>query len=256
MIGPHRMRQRLAEGRQAFGLIMNFESPWFADLLGLAGFDFILFDAEHGPIVPATAEAMIRAAENAGISPLVRVPDNLPHEIQRYLDLGVVGIQVPHIETAEGAKAGIDAVRYPPLGERGLATHTRAANYGATVKPAEYMEIANRELAYFATIETALAVENIEAVASVPGLDGLCIGPGDLSVSMGLKGNRQAPEVQRAVEKVIARAKAHRKWVSLPATDEASAKRCLELGVNFVQFPANYFVLHYGRRFLEEMGRR
>ena len=136
MIGTHRIRERLSAGQPVFGLIVNFESPWFADLLALAGFDFVLLDAEHGPIVPATAEATIRAAEAAGMSVIVRVPGNLPHEIQRYLDIGAIGIQVPHVDTAEDARTGVSAMRYPPDGDRGLATITRAANYGATISPA------------------------------------------------------------------------------------------------------------------------
>lgn len=250
MIASHRIRERLSAGKPVFGLIMNFDSPWLVDMVALAGFDFVLVDAEHGPLVPATAEAMIRAAEVAGMSALVRVPGNLSHEIQRYLDIGAVGVQVPHVETAVDARHGVSALRYPPEGDRGLATITRAANYGATISPAVYMETANRELAYFATIETRLAVENIDAIASVPGVDGLCIGPGDMSVSMGHKGDRNAREVIQGIERVLASARAHRKWVSLPASDEASALACLKMGANIVQFPANYFVLHYGRRFL------
>ena len=251
MIGAHRVRQRLSEGKPVFGLILNFNSPWMVDLLGLAGFDFVLIDAEHGPLVPGTAEEMIRAAEAVGMSAIVRVPDNLPHEIQRYLDVGAVGIQVPHVDTAEQASAGISAVRYPPIGERGLATITRAANYGATISPAESMATANRELAYFATIETRLSVENIDSIASLKGVDGLCIGPGDMSVSMGHEGNRAVPEVVAGIERVLASAKRHGKWVSLPASDDASAVKCLKMGANIIQFPANYFVLHYGRKFLD-----
>lgn len=249
------MRQRLDTGHPVFGVIMNFESPWFADILALAGFDFVLLDAEHGPIVPANAESTIRAAEAAGVSALVRVPGNLPHEIQRYLDIGAVGIQVPRIDTAEDAKAGVDALRYPPDGERGLATITRAANFGATISPDQYMTLANRELAFFATIETRLAVDNIDAIACLPGVDGLSIGPGDLSVSMGHRGSRSVPEVERAIAHVIARAKVHEKWVSLPASDEESAQKCLASGASIIQFPANAFMLHYGRRFLAQVGR-
>lgn len=254
MIRPGRLRERLSAGKPVFGLIMNFESPWFADMLALCGFDFVLLDAEHGPIVPATAEATIRAAEAAGITPLVRVPGNLAHEIQRYLDIGCCGVQVPHVDTAEDARRGVEYLRYPPEGDRGLATITRAANFGATITPDQYMTLANRENAFFATIETATAVENIDAIATVPGVDGLCIGPGDMSVSMGHRGNRSAPDVEAGVKRVLASAKKHGKWVSLPASDAASAKRCLEMGANIVQFPANYFILHYGKTFLREVG--
>ena len=114
MIFPNRLRQKLEDGRKVLGMMVGFPSPWFIDMLALSGFDFVVLDAEHGSIDPGQADVMIRAAEGGGMSVLARVP-NIPHEILRFLDLGVVGIQVPHIHNAGEAKAAADAIRYPPL---------------------------------------------------------------------------------------------------------------------------------------------
>src|SRR5579871_4193019 len=204
MIGPHRFRTRLA-GEPVFGLIVNFASPWFIDAAGLGGFDFVMLDAEHGPLSPGSTEPMVRAAEAAGLSPLVRVPANIPHEILRYLDIGAAGVQIPHLETAEETRAAVDAARYPPEGHRGLAAITRAADYGAAVPTRKYMEIANREIAVLAMVETAKAVANIDAIAATPGVDAVIIGPGDLSASLGHGGDRSAPAVRDAIAHIIAR---------------------------------------------------
>jgi 4-hydroxy-2-oxoheptanedioate aldolase len=253
MIKPHRYRERLADGHPVFGLLINFDSPWLVDVAGLIGFDFVLIDAEHGPLSPARAEGMIRAAEAAGISAIVRVPANVPHEILRYLDIGAVGIQVPHLDTAKETRAAADALRYPPMGTRGLAALTRAANYGMSVSPKEYMEIANREVVFLAMIETMSAVENIDAIAAVSGVDALAVGAGDLSASMGHGGDRTVPPVKDAITRVLAAAKAHGRPVSLPAVNQVQAKECLELGAKIVVFPATNLVVDQGRGLLRSL---
>jgi 4-hydroxy-2-oxoheptanedioate aldolase len=251
MIKSHRVRQNLAADRPSFGLIINFDSPWLVDAAGLIGFDFVLLDAEHGPLSPAIMEEMIRAAEAANMSALVRVPANVPHEILRYLDIGAVGIQVPHIDTAAEAKAGADAMRYPPQGSRGLAAITRAADYGMTVTPKEYLETANREVLFLPMVETQSAVDNVDAIAATPGVDALIIGPGDLSTSMGFAGDRTAPLVIKAIERILASGKTHGKPVSLPAANIAQAKDCLRLGAKIIQFPAINFIVGHGREMLK-----
>jgi 4-hydroxy-2-oxoheptanedioate aldolase len=253
MIQAHRFRQRLASGHPVFGVIINFDSPWFIDAAGLIGFDFVLLDAEHGPLSPARAEGMIRAAEVAGMSSLVRVPANVPHEILRYLDIGAVGIQVPHLESAEETQAAANAIRYPPQGNRGLAAITRAANYGISVSPKEYMEIANREVVFLPMIETPRAVNNVDAIASTTGVDALIIGPGDLSASMGHGGDRAAPAVKQAIDHILARGQAHGKPVSLPAANLAQAKECLRIGAKIIQFPAINFIVNQGRDVLRSL---
>ena len=130
MVQSHRLRRKLRAGEPVTGAIVNVQAPWFIDLVGISGFDFVMLDAEHGPITPENVELMIRAAEQAGMTALVRVPANVPHVILGFLDAGAQAIQVPHIQTADDARRAVSAVRYPPLGSRGMSTMTRAARAG------------------------------------------------------------------------------------------------------------------------------
>lgn len=249
MIGPHRLRHKLEDGQPVLGMLVNFQSEWFVDMVALMGFDFVLLDAEHGPLNPQNAEHMVRAAEANGISTIVRVP-NVAHEIQRFLDIGASGIQIPHIDNAEQARAAVDAMRYPPLGHRGLATVTRAAGYGINTTPREYMDTANRELLCFPVIETAEGLANVDEIAATPGIDAIIIGDGDLSTSMGYGGDRTHPEVRAAVTHIITRAKLHGRWVATAAYDADIARQRFAAGAEIVQVPPPAVITKAGRDFI------
>jgi 2-keto-3-deoxy-L-rhamnonate aldolase RhmA len=240
----------LAEQRTVIGTIVNFNSAWFVDLCGSMGFDFVMIDCEHGPMGPESVEMMIRAAEAAGISSIVRVPANVPHEILRYLDIGARGVQIPHVDSAAEAKAAVDAVRYPPVGKRGLAPITRAAGYGATMKVADYVDLANREVLVLPMIETAEAVAAVDAILDVPGIDAIIIGPGDLAASMGHRGNREVPEVKEAVAHVVARCKARHMPVALTGATPDAVRNCIQQGANIVLVGTAAWLLQAGRDFL------
>lgn len=250
MIFPNRLRQKLEDGRKVLGMMVGFPSPWFIDMLALSGFDFVVLDAEHGSIDPGQADVMIRAAEGGGMSVLARVP-NIPHEILRFLDLGVVGIQVPHIHNAGEAKAAADAIRYPPLGHRGLATITRAAGYGIDMPARDYVTLANRELLCCPMIETVEALDDVEAIAATPGVDVLILGPGDLSNAMGHGGDRSHPEVKQACAHIIARAHAHGRWVSTAAYDGEGAHAAFAAGADIVIPSPMAMVVKAGRDFVK-----
>ena len=249
MIGAHRLRQKLLDGQPVLGMLVNFHSEWFVDIVARMGFDFVLIDAEHGPLSPSDAESLVRAAEAGGISAIVRVP-NVPHEILRFLDIGAVGIQVPHIGNAAEARAAVDAIRYPPLGHRGLATVTRAAGYGIDISPREYMDKANREVLCFPVIETAEGLANVDEIAATPGVDAIIIGDGDLSTSMGYGGDRTHPAVREAVTHLIARAKAHGRWVACAAYDAEIARQRFAAGAEIVEVPPPAMLTRAGRDFV------
>ena len=203
---------------------------------------------------PETAESMIRAAEAAGVAPLVRVPVNAAHEILRYLDIGAAGVKVPRVETATDAQAAASALRYPPLGTRGFARSTRAARYGAAHSIAEGVERANRELLLIVLIETAVGVQNIDAIAATPGVDVIALGPGDLSMSMGFGGDAGRPDVIAAMSHVIERAKVHGKWTSLPAASGKAAADCYARGADIVFVGPAAWLLQAGREFVRDAG--
>lgn len=250
MIGPSDLRRKLEAGQKVLGMMVGFNSLWFVDMLALSGFDFIVLDAEHGSIDPGQAEGMIRAAEGGGMSVLARVP-NIPHEILRFLDLGVRGIQAPHIHNAGEAKAAVDAIRYPPLGRRGLATITRAAGYGIDMPARDYVTRANRELLCCPMIETVEALADVDAIATTPGVDVLILGLGDLSNAMGHGGDRDHAEVRQACAHVIARAHAHGRWVSTAAYDGEGAQAAFAAGADIVIPSPMAMVVKAGRDFVK-----
>jgi 4-hydroxy-2-oxoheptanedioate aldolase len=146
MIKLNDLKQKLIEGKVVFGPIINFSSTWFVDVAGLCGFDFVLLDAEHGPLSPMDAEPMIRAAEAANIVPLVRVVANSGTEMLRFLDIGAMGLKVPRIESSNDARQMVQAMRYAPDGNRGLAGSTRAAGYGARLSLPDYCDRRDRRI--------------------------------------------------------------------------------------------------------------
>ena len=256
MIGPNRLRQKLAANGFAIGPILNFNAQWLVDLAGPIGFDFVMIDAEHGPLSPESAEGMIRAAEVAGLTPVVRVPANVPHEILRFLDIGASAIQVPHIDSAEDARRAVAAIKYPPFGERGHAPTTRAAGYGIDQLPGAYVDFANRETMVLAMIESTQAVDNVDKILDVEGVDVLIMGPGDLSLSMGHKGVRDAPEVERAVDHVIARARKRGIPVSMPAASTEAIRSCYARGAHMVFFALTAWLVQSCRKTLADAAKK
>jgi 4-hydroxy-2-oxoheptanedioate aldolase len=252
MIGPHRLKQKLKAGEFVTGPILNFNAPWLVDLSGPIGFDFVMIDAEHGPLSPESAELMIRAAEGGGLTPVVRVPANVPHEILRFLDIGASAIQIPHIDSADDARRAVAAIKYPPMGERGHAPTTRAAGYGIDQSPGDYVDLANRETMVLAMIESVAAVDNVDAILDVEGIDALIMGPGDLSLSMGHRGVRDAPEVERAVDHVISRAARRGIPVSMPAASADGIRACHSRGVHMVFFAFTSWLVQSCRQTLKE----
>lgn len=195
----HGLRARLAEKRPLLGVFVNYPAPALVEMAGYAGYDFVFIDAEHGPQDVETCEHMVRAAETAGIVPIIRLPYPEPALINRYLDTGAMGVLVPHVSSAEIARAVVDAARYHPLGRRGAGARTRAADFGFTRSGAEYAAWANAEILVLGILEDAGLEGSLPELLAVDGLDGFVIGPSDLSQSLGLPGQTRHPKVLEAV---------------------------------------------------------
>ncbi|VTU45392.1 5-keto-4-deoxy-D-glucarate aldolase (plasmid) [Variovorax sp. SRS16] len=234
------------------GVIVNFDSIHFVDMVALAGFDFVLLDAEHGPLTPSSAYGMIRAANSHRLAVYVRTPGRDAHEIQRYLDLGAHGIQA-QVDNAAQARQLCERVFYPPKGCRGLSLSTPAAAFGAGATAAAYLHDFNAKASVFVTVENRSALAEIEAIAATEHLTGVCIGTGDLALSLGVPGVRDAPEVVDAVSRIVNICRARGIEVLVPATDSASARMSLELGVTGLQFPASVLVIEKGKQLLRDM---
>jgi len=199
-----RFHGMLRENRPLLGFFIGFPSPAVVEMAGYAGFDFIIIDNEHGPASIETTENLVRAARAAGIPPIVRVSGANPKEILRTLDVGAAGIQVPQINTAEEARIAVDAAKYPPVGSRGVAFSNRAAGYGFFGGEA-HLAASNEKTVVVTHIETAEAVKNLDEMLAVEGIDVMFIGPNDLSVSMGYKGNFRHPDMQAVIADCIRR---------------------------------------------------
>jgi 2-keto-3-deoxy-L-rhamnonate aldolase RhmA len=199
----NRVKSIIKAGGLAIGTYVSLADPAIVEIIGLAGYDAAFIDMEHTSFDLKTVEEMIRAADLVGITSIIRVPDNNEKTILRILDMGAQGIQVPHIANRADAEAAVKAVRYPPLGDRGAAGSSRAARYG-TVPMSEHVATSNEQIVLSVMIEDMEALNDIEGIASIPGLDLIVVGPADMSRALGVLGTSNHPLLRSTVEKVAA----------------------------------------------------
>lgn len=198
----NRVKRIMTEGGLALGTHLGgIADPQIVEIIGLAGFDAAFIDMEHTSLDLHDVQSAVLAAERVGITPIVRTPGFDPAFILRLLDMGVQGIQVPHVSSVEIARAAVEAVRYPPLGERGMAAGSRAAEYGR-ITLLDHMAQSNREIILACMIEDMEAVERIDEIAAVEGVDLLAVGPSDLSRSLGVSGQPDHPRLVAAIDRV------------------------------------------------------
>ncbi len=197
------LKERLRRGDAVFGTIVGVPSPELVEIAGVAGYDWILLDTEHGPMTGETVQAMVRACRAAGATPIARVPDHRPKQILQMLDVGCLGVMVPQVETPEQAALMVAAARYAPDGNRSLAGGTAASRWGA-VSLAEHVAASNAAVMTLLQIETAAGLRAVDEIAGVAGVDVLFIGPSDLSQSLGHPGRADHPEVQEAIARIVA----------------------------------------------------
>lgn len=195
-------RERLRRGDPLIGTIVALPAPEAVEVLAAAGFDWLFLDAEHSPLSPADVQRMVMAAGR--VPCVVRLPANDEVFIKQTLDAGAAGLIVPMVNSASEAASIVKRAKYPPQGVRGVGT-SRALGYGYGI--ADYVARANLETAVIVQAEHIDAVNAIDDIVAVPGLDGIFVGPFDLSASMGLPGQVNEPTVVAAIEKVAAAAK-------------------------------------------------
>lgn len=221
----------LANGRSLIGSWSMSASANVAEALGWVGFDFLTVDLEHAPYGQAEMVQCLRAVELTGTLPVVRVPDHDATTLKRALDGGARTLMVPQVETADEARRIVELTQYPPAGRRGYALMTRASRFTAV---ADYATAASDSLCVIAQIESPGALDRLEEIAAVPGIDALFVGPGDLSASMGHIGNPGAAPVQEAVRRFADRCAAVGKPSGTVFGNPAQVARCLADGFRFV----------------------
>jgi 4-hydroxy-2-oxoheptanedioate aldolase len=239
----------LAAGEPALGIFAGFDAPFLLEIFGFTGFDFVVIDCEHGALDPHHVEGLVRAAESGGATPIVRVPQNIPQILLRYLDVGPQGVLIPWCQSAAEALAAAQATRYYPLGRRGLAG-VRAAHYGVVEPLSQYTSQANEELHLTVQVETATAVQALPEMVQVPGVDAFFIGPNDLSQSLGYPGRPEEPAVQEVIDRALEMILAAGKTAGIMVKDAASARRYRERGVTMITISVGGLVAGASRAFL------
>jgi 4-hydroxy-2-oxoheptanedioate aldolase len=178
------VRRRLAAGEPSVGTWLALPSPEAAEYVGTVGFDWLVIDAEHNPVDIRTLALMFGAIGRSGTAPMVRIPWNSPENFKRVLDAGAWGIVVPMVNSREEAERAVEAMRYPPVGNRSVGGGRHSMSFGAAAT--DYYAAANDELLLVLQIEHIKGVENADDILSVPGVDACFIGPNDMAASMGL----------------------------------------------------------------------
>jgi 4-hydroxy-2-oxoheptanedioate aldolase len=227
------VKETLRNGGTAIGVFIPMPSPDIVEIVALAGFDFALLDAEHGRISPDDAYPMILAAEARDIPAFVRIGENDRQVILKYLDLGVSGVMIPQTSTPELVQQAVEAVRYAPQGRRGLASG-RTFDYSLRTPISELVPAINERVLSIAQFEHIDALQHLDAMLAIPGLDVLFVGPTDLGQSMGFAGQTGHPEVERVIQEVADRAKGRGVALAIVAADAAGVNRRLSQGFQMV----------------------
>jgi 4-hydroxy-2-oxoheptanedioate aldolase len=229
----NRMKEKLKAGEPVFGVSVMIPSPQIVEMVAAAGFDWVLLDCEHGTLTLESVELMAMAAEASGITAIARPVTRSAEHILQVLDRGVMGVQVPHVNTAAEARDVLAAVKYHPAGKRGLAAGTRAAVYDSHGTLADYVKAANEATLIAIQLEDREAIENIDELLKVDDIDVFFIGPSDLSQSMGYPGNPKAPPVAEAIESSFRKMVAARCTPGTPATAE-NVRETIDKGVRYI----------------------
>lgn len=222
------------------GLFSLLAHPISTEVIAGSGFDWIIIDTEHGPGDVLTVIHQLHAMQGSGTHAVVRPASNDKVLIKRILDTGVQTLLIPHVDTADEARAAVDAVRFPQNGCRGIAPVSRAAAYG---RIESYVREAAQELCVLVQIESGIALRNIEEIAAVDGVDGLFIGPGDLAGEVGYLGQPNHPSMRRLYLNTIKRIRACGKPAGIVSADQAFAQDCVNAGATMIVAGADLLCL-------------
>jgi 4-hydroxy-2-oxoheptanedioate aldolase len=230
--GVNEFKHALANGRTQIGLWLGLADPYCAEVCATCGFDWLLIDGEHAPNSLRSILSALQAIAAYSVHPVVRLPEASVTLIKQAMEVGANTLLIPMVETADEAQKLVGAMRYPPSGIRGVGSGlARSSRWNAD---STYLMTANDRACLLVQVETVTALENVEEIARVAGVDGVFIGPADLSASMGYLGQTSHPEVRMRIEKAIKVIRAAGKAPGILCTDEALARKYIEHGAQFV----------------------
>lgn len=246
------IKEKMQRGEAVIGPFIPLPAPMVMELSALGGFDFAIIDCEHGFIDYESVYAMTLAAEARNMTAIARSPVRDPQFILRYLDLGVQGIHVPQINTKEEAEAFVQACRYQPRGWRGSAS-PRASDYGNSgMGMYDAMQFLNRTVLTIAHIENPRAVDNLEAICEVDGLDVLFVGRGDMSHALGVPNQFDHPSVQEQMERVREKSRGSGKILGTVVRDAAQAKEAIAMGFQYIACGVTGFIVSGAKQFMRD----
>jgi 4-hydroxy-2-oxoheptanedioate aldolase len=236
-------KRALRAGKAQIGLWSSLSSNYSVEVIAGAGFDWILLDSEHSPADLENLLTQLQAAAPYPAHPVVRVPWNDMVTMKRVLDIGAQSLLVPYVSSAAEAKNAVSYTRYPPAGVRGVAGTTRATRFG---RIREYARRAHEELCVLVQVETQAALDSIEAMCEIDGIDGVFIGPADLHASLGFTGEIANPKVKPLIDEAIRRIRKCGKAPGILTPNEADARHWLDCGALFVAVGADVGILARG----------
>jgi 4-hydroxy-2-oxoheptanedioate aldolase len=236
-------KQALAKGERQVGLWSGLASPIAADILAGAGFDWIVIDGEHGPNDITTLLPQLQAMRGGTAEPVFRVPWNDMVIIKRALDVGARSLLIPFVQNVEEARRAVAATRYPPLGIRGVSVTPRANDYG---RVQNYHKNAHLDTCVLLQLETRAALDEIEAIAAIDGVDGIFIGPSDLAADFGHLGNPKHPDVKAAIKDAATRIRAAGKSAGFLTGVVDDIEPLFEMGFNFTAVGSDVGILARG----------
>lgn len=216
------LKERLRKGECLVGtMVITLENPEIVKILKVSGFDFFLVDAEHGNMDYGAVAALMTVAREAGVTPMVRIPEVRREVVLKYMEMGARGLLLPNAETVEQARALVEYSKYYPMGNRGVSLFRPHTGFEKVGSPVEYMRLRNDENILMVQVESPKGVENVERMLDVEGIDAAFIGPNDLSQSMGIMGQTSHPDFIAAVDRVIAAASERKKFsgIHMMSTD-------------------------------------
>nr|HET7859532.1 2-dehydro-3-deoxyglucarate aldolase [Caldimonas sp.] len=228
---PNAFKRRLLAGETLIGCWCSLANPITTEVLGIAGFDWLLLDGEHSPNDVRTFIPQLMALKDSASAPIVRPSWNEAVEIKRLLDAGFYNFLVPFVQTADDARRAVAATRYPPDGVRGVSVSQRSNRFGTV---ADYFRDVNAQICVLVQIESRAGLAAVADIAAVDGVDGIFVGPSDLAAAFGHIGKPDHPSVQEAIAEIFAKANAAGKPSGILAPVEADARRYLAMGATFV----------------------
>ena len=251
-IQENRARRKLQAGQPAYGVLSTSADPQMAELFGLAGFDYYMLDAEHGLMDAAQVVDVIRACERVNMTPMVRIGSKDPKIVLQYLDAGMMGVMMPGLETVAEIRMLVDAVKYPPMGKRGMGL-TRASGYIVVGNEAvDYINFSNEQIMVIPQFEDATLIDRFEEMISQPGVDAVVIGPRDLSLNMGFPDGPGHPEVQEMIDRVVAICRKTNVAAGITAGSRADSAKQVARGATMILAIAQLVIAAGSREFLPE----